>query len=883
MQTLRSVRQRHKNPLSSTTTTSFFTTTTAATSPILHQNSLQNPFFNKPSTTQFTSRDKVSNISTNDIVSSFKAWFLARNDPFLEQIFHILRTQEGFNLESSLSQLNLFVTERLVLQVLNYRKNSPDVLSCLKFFDWAGRQKGFFHTRATFSAIFRILSKAKLMSIMLEFLGTFLKQRQPMVRFYSTLVIGYSVAGKPETALQMFGRMRFQGIDLDSFGYNVLLNALVDEGHDDAFEMVVKQIRLRGLENPITHSIVTKSFCKKREFDKAEEYLRRLWGEGERLSGAGIAEFIDALCQDRQFKRAANLVEDLKKSNNIAMRPVYGVWLRYLMKAGKLGGALEFLKDKKIVDNYSADIFSYNTLVYKLIRDNRLEEVFDLLTEMREQHILPDELTMNSTLSFFCKAGMVDVAMELYESREEFGMSVSRITYNYLINALVGDVSVDEAYRVLAAAVDQGFSLGEKTISIIADALCREGKHEKLRNLALVALENKFRLKDSTYSKFISALCRARRPEDGYIIHMHLNRLNKVTSRMSYFNLIKGFNEATRGDIAARLLIEMQEKGHMANRWLFRIVISSLCLRENSEEQVLRLLQMQLTRHEPSTLIFNNFIDAAGKAKKPEISKKVYEIMRITGIQPNFRSHTIMLYSYLKNDKIVDALMFFRGLPDERRTSKRMWNGMIVGLCRVGRLDQALELFREMRANEIRPTKLCLEELVKLVCYKKKYSVVFSIIEDSALVGHRMSSFIGNVLLLNCLYSRKLFDAWVRSRNAENQTPSQLMLGKLIGAFSGCIDVSQDVEDMEELIKQCFTPDLYTYNMLLRRLIMTGIDEACDYINRIQEKGYEPNKWTYDALVHGYYKCGRSSEATKWRDVMLQKGFDFTECTKLLA
>ena len=37
------------------------------------------------------------------------------------------------------------------------------------------------------------------------------------VRFYDTLVMGYAVSGKPEIALQLFAKMRFQGLDLDSF------------------------------------------------------------------------------------------------------------------------------------------------------------------------------------------------------------------------------------------------------------------------------------------------------------------------------------------------------------------------------------------------------------------------------------------------------------------------------------------------------------------------------------------------------------------------------------------------------------------------------------------------------------------------------------------
>ena len=68
-------------------------------------------------------------------------------------------------------------------------------------------------------------------------------------------------------------------------------------------------------------------------------------------------------------------------------------------------------------------MFRYNVLICSLLRENRLEELCDLLMEMKDGQISPDMVTMNAALCFFCKAGMVDVALELYNLRSEFGLS----------------------------------------------------------------------------------------------------------------------------------------------------------------------------------------------------------------------------------------------------------------------------------------------------------------------------------------------------------------------------------------------------------------------------------------------------------------------------
>ncbi|KAK4355744.1 hypothetical protein RND71_024715 [Anisodus tanguticus] len=826
------------------------------------------------------STSRIDELHPKDVVLSFNEWFMSRKNPGFDRIFEILRTQDDITADIAISRFNLRLSEMLVLDVINYEKNK-DVLSCLKFFDWAGRQPGFHHTRATFNAIFKILSKAKLMSLMVEFLDKYMKQRYfHKARFYNTLVIGYAVAGKPELALQLFGRMRFQGVDLDAFAYNVLLNALLEDGFYDGFEMVLKQIKFRGFEDAITHAIFVKSLCQQTELDRAEEYLRgllRIGGVG--LSGIVVANLVDALCKNKEFTRAASLVQDFRESGLVPMEQAYSVWIKDLTQAGELSEAVEFLKGKNLVDGYVPDVFRYNSLVCRLLRENRLEEVYDLLMDMKEQDILPDDVTMNVTLCFFCKVGMADVALELYDSRAEFGLSVSSMTYNYLINTLLGDASVDEAYLVLKNAIQQGFFPG-RTFSIIADALCREGKLDRVKELVLASLDRNRMPSDSMYNKFISALCRANRVEDGYLVHGELSRLDKVTSRSTYFDLISGFNKSSRGDIAARLLIGMQEKGHSPDRRLYRAVICCLCQMEDPEKLFYSLLEVQLSRHEPSCFVYNYFIDGAGHAGKPEMARDVYEIMTRNGITPNLQSDILMLQSYLKAGKIADALNYFRDLSNRRNLGRKLWNTMIVGLCKANKPDNAWNMFWEMRSTHLRPRMECYEELVKLLCARRDYYKAICLVEDLMQVGRRVSSVIGNVLLLHSLQTQRVFSAWMHSRDLRNTKDQSLALGNLIKTFSGGSNLDSDISQIEELIRQCFPLDIYTCNLLLRKLSISEMDLACNYFERLCKKGYEPNRWTYDILVHGFIKYGRPSEARRWMDEMFSKGFDLTEATK---
>nr|POE55027.1 pentatricopeptide repeat-containing protein [Quercus suber] len=712
------------------------------------------------------------------LVSSFKDWFKRRNNALLDQIFLILNTQQLHNdsddlssrrsADLALSQLNLRLSESFVLDVLNYGKGrGNDVLSSLKFFDWAGRQPGFHHTRATFHAIFKILSKAQLMSLLLDFLDDYMKQRY------------------------------------------------------------------------LHKNALSRSFCKRKLFHDAELYLRGLLTQGRQLHGHVVTVLVDALCKTNQFQKAGKLVQEFRDSGLVPMEDAYGVWIRDLVQAGQLDGALDFLRAKKSLEGYVPDVFRYNVLICSLLRENRLQELCDLLMEMKEGQISPDMVTMNAALCFFCKAGMVDVALELYNLRSEFGLSPSSMAYNYLINTLCGDGSVDEAYRVLKNSIEQGYFPRGRTFSILADALCREGKLDKMKELVIVALERNFMPTTFSYDKFISALCRARRVEDGYLIHGELDRINKVSKKTTYFNLIHGFNKSNRGDIAARLLIEMQARGHTPTRALFRAVICCLCDMEYPENQFFKLLEMQLSRHESNVQIYNFFIDGAGHAKKPDLAREVFEMMRRSGIEPTLSSDILMLQSYLKSERISDVLNFFSDIRQRRKIKSKLYNTIIVGLSKVNKVDIALEFLRESRNNGVVPGTDCYEVLILMLCSNKRYDMVINLINDLEKTGRHVTSFIGNTLLLHSLKTQDLYDTWVHLKEVQNDKSSDSsLLGLLIGAFSGRVRVSHHVKYLEEVIEKCFPLDIYTYNMLLRRLSMSEMDLACELFNQMCQRGF---------------------------------------------
>ncbi|XP_072982040.1 pentatricopeptide repeat-containing protein At1g71210, mitochondrial [Typha latifolia] len=863
--------------------------------------------------------------TSGEIAAAFSAWFrgTAAAPSLLDQIYSALSSSpDDASLELSLSGLRLPLSEPLVLSALRHRPrllssssssaaassaatgeddaavDDPLLLLRLRFFDWSGRQHPYRHSRAIYHAVFRLLYRARRVSVVLDWLRLFSSNSaspssafSPLSsgpatshpRFHDTLVVGYAVAGKPELALQLLGRMRFHGLDLDAFSFHVLLNALVDASLFDFADSLHSQIAARGLAGPVASCIRIKSLCRQGRFQDAEALLRELPAPASaRARAAGT--IIPALCRRGFFDAAARLVDEFGSAE------IYGAWITNLVSAGRLDTAVKFLATKKNSEDYLPDSSRYNLLLCSLLRKNKLGKVYDLLVEMMEEGISPDRGTMRAALCFFCKAGLVDVAVHLYNSRMELGFSPDVQVYNDLIKALCREGDVDEACKVLEDSMQHGYFPEKQTFTVLANVLCQVGKLDKVRKLLDGALKREVRPASSVLAKYLAALCKAGDVEEACLVPQMAGGVKPgglYRYKSTYTSLIQAFIVMKRLDVLPRLLIEMQEVGHSPSRDLYQSVVCSLC-EMGKYAEVLELLnkQLQLKELDPITC-YNYVIDGAAHAKRPEMAREVYNRMENAGIQPNIDSNILLLQSYLKSKRIGDAINFFNQLREKQEPRNKLYNILISGLCEAGKPEQAMVFWREARKKGLIPSLQCYEELVLVLCSSEDYDTVVKVLDDFRETGRPVSAFLCNILLLHTLKSRALLRAWFQTRDHSRDAESigsdgeikdegsgRLLLGQLIAAFSGGIRMSENLDKLAEEVERFFPVDIYTYNMILRGLSMGGrMDFACDLFEKMCKKGYQPNRWTFDIMVHGFCREGKTKEAERWMEAMSRNGF----------
>lgn len=730
-----------------------------------------------------------------------------------------------------------------------------------------------------YHAVFRLLSRARRSSVVLDWLRLFsaTNSSASQPRFHDTLVVGYAVAGDPQRGLSVLGRMRYHGYNLDAVSSRILLNSLVDASLHNFADSFSRSIAA----SPVTTCIRIKSLCRRGSFDDAVALLDTLpFAQASRGPAAGT--IITEFCRRGRYDEASRIVDKFSSCD------VYGAWIHGLIEAGRLDTTLQFLSDKKEAEGYIPDGQRYDKLVYRLLRKHRLGEVYDLLVEMMEEGIAPGRSTMSAALCFFCKAGLVEVAMHLYRSRTDLGINPNKDVYNNLIRALCRSGATEDACLVLEQSMADGYFPGRQTFSMFANVLCQEGKLDKVRELLDRALKQEAWPMDNVLAKYLVALCKSGNVDAACAVPQIASSKNPAglyRYESTYKSLIRALILIRRVDVLPRLILEMQDMGHIPTRNLYQSVVCALC-EESRYGEVLELLEKQLGKNQLQPRVcYNYFISGAGHAKKADVAREVYNRMECAGIEPSVESNILLLMSYLRSKRIGDALNFFNCIHEKKAPRSKMYNLFISGLCEARKPEQAMVFWREARDKGLIPSITCYEELVLLLSAVKDYDSVVKVIDDFRETGRPVSAFLCNVLLLHTLRSTDLLKAWTRSEDKsesfearageiKGRGAGRFLIGQLIELFASGIRNRSDLEVLEEGLEQFFPVDIYTYNMLIRGLSMAGrMDSACNMFERLCRKGYQPNRWTFDTMVHGFCRHGNRNEAERWMEAMYRNGF----------
>ncbi|KAI4302502.1 hypothetical protein MLD38_038237 [Melastoma candidum] len=394
------------------------------------------------------------------------------------------------------------VTPNHVAEVL---KSLPSAKVAPKFFNWAGKQKGYRHTYSAYNALAYCLCKggffraADRLPELMESHG-----REPSEKQFEILIRMHIDAGRGLRLYYVYEKMRNRfGCKPRVFLYNRVMDGLVRCGHVDLALRVYKDFREDGLaEDAVTFMTLIKGLCKDGRIEEVLEILGKMRRN---------------LCKPDVF--------------------AYTSMIKVLVKGGYLDGSLRVWEEMK-KDGVDADVMAYSTLVIGLCKGNRVQEAYTLFEEMKEKGALIDRTIYGALVEGFVADRKVGMACDLLKDLVESGFRADLGIYNSLIEGLCSVHQVDKAVRLMEVIVQEELRPDFRTVNPILVSYAEMNRMDDFGKVLTRMKELQFPVLDDL-SKFFESLAGR---DEGLQVALKVFEYLKVEgySSVSIYNILIG-------------------------------------------------------------------------------------------------------------------------------------------------------------------------------------------------------------------------------------------------------------------------------------------------------------------------------------------------------
>ncbi|KHG02851.1 Pentatricopeptide repeat-containing -like protein [Gossypium arboreum] len=246
---------------------------------------------------------------------------------------------------------------------------------------------------------------------------------------------------------------------------------------------------------------------------------------------------------------------------------------------------------------------------------------------------------------------------------------------------------------------------------------------------------------------------------------------------------------------------------------------------------------------------------------------------------PTVKSFNSVLNVIIREGFYHRALDFYNRSVNAKNTNISpnvlTFNLLLKALCKLGWVDRAVEVFREMPLRKCPPDVYTYCTLMDGLCKEDRIDEAVSLLDEMQTEGCFPSPVIFNVLINGLCKKGDLVRAakLVDNMFLKGCCPNQVTYNTLIHGLCMKGKLDKAVSLLDRMVSSNCIPNDVTYGTIINGLVKLGrAEDAVKLMTAVQERGYGVNEYVYSALISGLFKGGKSEDARKLWTQMMEKG-----------
>lgn len=472
----------------------------------------------------------------------------------------------------------------------------------------------------------------------------------PSTRLYNAVIDGLVKSNSLDLAYLKFQQMEVDNCIPDRFTYNILIHGVCKAGVVDEALRLVKQMEGLGYPpNVFTYTILMDGHFNAKRIDEAFRLLERMKAKNVKPNDATYRSLINgvfrsvppneafeilsrwvnsskpnlpkvvydsivySLCDNSLSKHTATFLRTADEQGYVPDSSIANIAMTCLIKGLDLEetcGIFEYF----IKHGVKVDLSTCLTLIEALYKSMREGKGNQYLCWILEEGLVTNVFSYNMVIDCFCKAKMMERAIETLGMMLKRGILPNLVTFNTLIAGYCKGRDVINARGMLVNLFDHGYKPDVFTFSSIIDGLCQDNRTADAFDCFVEMGEWGIPPNAITYNSLIRSLCIS---GDVFKAMKLLRKMqiDGVKPDVYTFNaLIQKFCKDRKLDKAQRLLKSMLTLNLLPDNFTYIAFISALCESGRFDEAKNLFISMESNGCRPDAYVCNSFIDAFVKS-----------------------------------------------------------------------------------------------------------------------------------------------------------------------------------------------------------------------------------------------------------------------------
>ncbi|KAJ4839334.1 hypothetical protein Tsubulata_029969 [Turnera subulata] len=758
----------------------------------------------------------------------------------------IMHNHDGFgnNTQKLLRQFRQKLSPSLVVEVLGM-VNNPEL--GVKFFIWAGRQIGYYHTLPVYNALLEIMERDSDYKRANERLPEhFLREikeddKEVLGKLLNVFIRNCCQNGMWNAALEELGRLKDLGYKPSRLTYNALVQV----------------------------------FLRFERLDTASLIHREMVGLGYRMDEFTLGCFAHSLCKAGKWREALALIE---KEEFVPNTVLYTKMISGLCEASLFEEAMDFLNRMR-ASSCLPNVVTYRILLCGCLGKKQLGRCKRILNMMITEGCYPSPQIFNSLVHAYCRSADYSYAYKLLKKMEKCGNVPGYVVYNILIGGICGNEelpnsdSLDLAEQAYAEMLNAGVVLNKVNVSNFARCLCGVGKFDKAYNVIREMMSKGFIPDTSTYSKVIGYLCNAFKVEMAFLLFQEMIKNGVTPDVHIYTTLIDSFCKAGLIEQARHWFNEMESVGCAPNVVTYTALIHSY-LKARKVAGANELFEMMLSKGcLPNIVTYTALIDGYCKAGEIEKACQIYAQMKKAKVdtlngdmcfqvvdmdakEPNVFTYGALIDGLCKAHKVKEARELLEAMSVEGcEPNQIVYDALIDGCCKVGKIDEAQEVFTKMLEHGFSPNVYTYSSLIDRLFKDKRLDLALKV----------LSKMLESSCPPNVVTYTEMIDGLCKVGKTDEAYKLMIMMEEkgcypnvvtytaMIDGFGKVGKVEKSLELLQQMCSKGCAPNFVTYSVLINHCCSAGLlNEAHRLLEEMKQTYWPRHKANYNKVIEGF-------------------------------